>query len=93
MSFTKEWNHEISGFPVHFPSALLRVNQFVYGKESDGSVAANASVCVYPSSEHMEHPVQTIHYPITLDPAGESYLKQTYLHLKSLPEFADAVDC
>jgi hypothetical protein len=30
-------------------------------------------------------------YPIKLD--GDNFIKQAYLHLKTLPEFADAVDC
>lgn len=29
----------------------------------------------------------------SLDLDGPNHIKQTYLHLKSLPEFADATDC
>ena len=32
-------------------------------------------------------------YSCAYDITGENPIKQAYLHLKSLPEFADAVDC
>jgi hypothetical protein len=35
----------------------------------------------------------TRYFTFTLDLDGPNPIKQAYLHLKSLPEFADAVDC
>lgn len=32
-------------------------------------------------------------YSFPLDLSGENPIKQAYLHLKTLPEFADATDC
>jgi hypothetical protein len=35
--------------------------------------------------------IKTFNFKPTLD--GDNFIKQAYLHLKTLPEFADAVDC
>jgi hypothetical protein len=32
-------------------------------------------------------------YQFTPNMNSDNFIKQAYLHLKSLPEFADAVDC
>jgi hypothetical protein len=32
-------------------------------------------------------------FRFTPDMNGENFIKQAYLHLKTLPEFADATDC
>ena len=37
--------------------------------------------------------LQKQEYVIAIDLEGPNPIKQAYLHLKSLPEFADAVDC
>jgi hypothetical protein len=34
---------------------------------------------------------KTFDVPVSMN--GENFIKQAYLHLKTLPEFADAVDC
>jgi hypothetical protein len=38
-------------------------------------------------------PIVTQQYICNYDINGENPIKQAYLHLKTLPEFADAVDC
>jgi hypothetical protein len=37
--------------------------------------------------------LDTLSYSVSLDLEGPNPIKQAYLHLKTLPEFADAIDC
>ena len=37
--------------------------------------------------------VESISYLFTPSLEGDNFIKQAYLHLKSLPEYADAIDC
>lgn len=39
------------------------------------------------------HPVWTMQTTASYDIASENPFRQAYLHLKTLPEFANAVDC
>ena len=38
-------------------------------------------------------PLDMLSYSFSLDLEGSNPIKQAYLHLKTLPEFADAIDC
>ena len=45
------------------------------------------------TQESTNQPIGSRDYEFILDLDGPNPIKQAYLHLKSLPEFADAVDC
>jgi hypothetical protein len=48
-------------------------------------------VCYYASKNHAAFCSK--HHTCPYNLSGANPLEQAYLHLKSLPEFADAVDC
>ena len=50
------------------------------------------SVDVYENAQKEVY-LGKLRYAFTLDLGGLNPIKQAYLHLKTLPEFADAVDC
>jgi hypothetical protein len=37
--------------------------------------------------------LETLFYEFIPDISGSNFIKQAYLYLKTLPEFADAIDC
>lgn len=49
------------------------------------------SISCYANTD--SYPITSKQYICDYDINGENPIKQAYLHLKTLPEFADAVDC
>ena len=59
--------------------------------ESVDACKDNATALVSVSKNG--HQYRVAKYEFTPDLEGENFIKQAYLHLKTLPEFADAEDC
>jgi hypothetical protein len=69
-----------------FPDAYLRVMQVIGTKRS-----CNAFVQFCKSADG--DVLQTQEYVFDVDLNGGNFVQQAYEHLKTLPEFAGAVDC
>lgn len=69
-----------------FRNAHIRVTQVMGTKRS-----CNAIVHFSKSAEGPL--LQSKEYAFNVDLNGGNFIEQSYAHLKSLPEFADAVDC
>ena len=70
-------------------TAYVRVNNVnIVRKEP-----ACATVQVFADHSNTKQSVQTLCYGFDFDLEGPNPIKQAYLHLKTLPEFADASDC
>lgn len=50
-----------------------------------------AEASLLPKEGGEPYKVERVAFAPDLD--GDNFIKQTYLHLKTLPEFADAIDC
>lgn len=73
------------------PSAYVRV-EFIAG----GKRELSATVAIYSSKEASvanKKELEYFDFPFAPDMTGENFIRQAYLHLKTLPEFADAEDC
>jgi hypothetical protein len=74
------------GESVEFKDAYIKVLRVVSSKD--------AGEIIYGVSRASgEEPVQTSGVSFVPDLAGPNPIKQAYLHLKTLPELADAIDC
>lgn len=40
-----------------------------------------------------QHFIKTYQVPVTVEHGAPNFIKQIYMHLKTLPEFENAVDC
>ena len=79
-------------YGVDFPDAYLRVESV----QLPSKTLMTFSLCTYAVSPQQEtgiQPVRTEVVSTAYNLSGENPIKQAYEHLKSLPEFADAVDC
>jgi hypothetical protein len=88
MALTKLLVKEIQGFSgkVLCQNAYCRVTR-INGNKSILSV----SVEITNPAEAVV--LETLFYEFAPDLNGPNLFKQAYLHLKTLPEFSDAVDC
>jgi hypothetical protein len=75
----------VSGLEVK--DAYLRVEKVYLNEKKNIAFQVKA----YKSKELP--PFDERHYGCAYDINGENPIKQAYLHLKTLPEFAGAVDC
>lgn len=74
-------------FGIEVKNAYIRVEQLsINVKENMHFVTKSYKDKELPSFEEN-------FYNISYDLNGENPIKQAYLHLKTLPEFVDAVDC
>ena len=74
-------------FGIEVKNAYIRVEQLsINVKENMHFVTKSYNDKELPSFEEN-------FYNISYNINGENPIKQAYLHLKTLPEFADAVDC
>lgn len=71
---------------VQISSAYIKVERVIANK-----LTALAEVSVAANSN--QAPVFQRAYSFDVDLNGPNLIKQAYLYLKTLPEFADAVDC
>lgn len=69
-----------------FGNAYIRVDKVIAGKAS-----MVASVAFYKAKDGAAITTQQHECPVDLD--GGNFIKQAYEHIKTLPEFAGAVDC
>jgi len=70
-------------------SKLLDVNAYIKVATIEGSkdlLTLSVTLSDGPIVLHRQH-------SFAPDLKGENFIKQAYLYLKTLPEFADAVDC
>ena len=76
------------GIEVEIPNAYIKISKVECTKEQINSI-------VEIKKESIELPyIYTIrNYIFNYNINGENPIKQAYLHLKTLPEFAGAVDC
>jgi hypothetical protein len=80
-----------SPFGVQMPDCYARV-EHVFGSKS----GVSASVGIYANSDAAgigARSVSTVDHAFVPDMAGKNFIAQAYEHLKTLPEYADAVDC
>jgi len=86
VALKKAIEKSIDGFPgkLIVQDAYLRVDK-IEGNKTVMSCVVNAY------SENVI--IDTKQHSFVIDVNGENFIKQAYLHLKTLPEFADAEDC
>jgi hypothetical protein len=81
LQLTDNFNRDIL-----FEDAYVKVSQFTGDKNTVLIV-----YCIYDAKD--KNQLEERRVTFFLDLEGPNPIKQAYLHLKSLPEFADAVDC
>jgi len=54
---------------------------------------SNGNVRVLFFKKQNDKLLEEIVYPFPISLDGPNFIQQAYLHLKTLPEFADAIDC
>lgn len=69
-----------------FENAYIKIVSISGSKKS-----LTAEIAIFESKDGMFLKSQNFSFVPELD--GSNFIRQAYLHLKSLPEFADAVDC
>jgi hypothetical protein len=69
-----------------FPDAYIKINEVQVTKTV-------STAYVWTMSSKDGQVLTSKPYQFTADLEGENHLRQGYLHLKTLPEFADATDC
>lgn len=77
-------NYNLNG--VQIDNAYLKVNRVTCDK---ATALAEISIAADSSNASIFQKV----YGFSVDLDGPNAIKQAYLYLKTLPEFADAVDC
>jgi hypothetical protein len=88
MALTKLLVKEVQGFS----GKLLCQNAYYRVCRINGD-KNNLSVSVEVKNPDKAVVLETLFYEFAPDLNGPNLFKQAYLHLKTLPEFADAVDC
>jgi hypothetical protein len=53
----------------------------------------NIKFCVCALSDEIQVDAVTYSFTPSVDESSANFIKQAYEHLKTLPEFADAIDC
>ena len=74
------------GIEVEIPNAYIKV-------ESTNCSKQNSSYFVAIKKSNDGEVINKLMKDFNYDLSGENAIKQAYLHLKTLPEFADSVDC
>jgi hypothetical protein len=74
------------GHSIEFSECYIRVFEVNGGKEM-----ISASVSWHPGAGQRSLQVRSFQFVPDMD--GPNFIRQAYLHLKTLPEFANAVDC
>mgnify|MGYP000334844155 CR=1 FL=1 len=69
-----------------FANAYIKVRSVNVAKKT---AEANIDIC----KEQGGLVIQRVQYAFEHSLTGDNPIKQAYLHLKTLPEFSDAVDC
>jgi len=74
------------GIEVEIPNAYIKVKNVDCSKEK-----TTYTVSIKKSNDGML--VHNVYGNFNYDINGENPIKQAYLHIKTLPEFAGAIDC
>lgn len=77
-----------SNFGLEIPNAYHRVGQIQIVNKTDMTFIVKAFI-----DDKTNLPIQAESYTCGYVLTGDNALAQAYIHLKTLPEFADAVDC
>jgi len=86
MALSHSMEIEVGSKQVTFDNTYIKVTEY-HGNKSHMTFVVSWSESV--NSSHLKQ--ATYGCSINLD--GENPVRQAYLYLKTLPEFADAVDC
>jgi hypothetical protein len=87
VAFTKSFEAITNfGTKALFPDTYIRVQIITGNKES-----LESSINFYTKRDGQLIKTEYVNFVPKLD--GDNFIKQAYLHLKTLPEFADAIDC
>jgi hypothetical protein len=86
MALSQSISIQVASKSVEFAGAYARVSEF------HGTKNAMSFVVQWAESQGGDMLKQAT-YRCQLDLDGENPVRQAYLHLKSLPEFAGATDC
>ena len=87
MAFTKSFEAITNfGTKALFPDAYIRIEKITGNKES-----LESNINFY--TKRGGQLIKTEYANFTPELDGDNFIKQAYLHLKTLPEFADAIDC
>lgn len=79
-----------NGFNIHSIELEKQIDSYIRISNLNGdknNIQFNASYL----NDNVEFGSKTFNFTPVLN--GDNFIKQAYLHLKSLSEFADAVDC
>jgi len=74
-------------YGIEIPNAYFKIQNIIIKNKSNLEFNLNS----YKDKSFQY--ITITEYSCDYDINGENPIKQAYLHLKSLPEFADAVDC
>jgi hypothetical protein len=86
MALKKSMQIAVAGQSLTIPDAYIRVASVNGSKQI---VGIKVEFCSGPDGEI----IREQSYTFTPDMTGGNFIKQAYLHLKSLEYFADATDC
>lgn len=87
MALQKNLSKKAYGQTVSIENAYIKVMEIKGGKTS-----MRAKVMSFASSDANSPEIDTAFYRFTPDLNGENFIRQAYLFLKTLPEFANAED-
>lgn len=74
------------GIEINFDNAYIKVVYINGSKEM-----LHANVCIYDKKDGMQLDSKAFQFPLFLD--GKNFIAQAYDYVKTLPDFAGAVDC
>ena len=87
MALTKTYEAVTNlGTQASFPNAYIKIAKIIGDKTT-----LEANVDFY--TEQHGFLIKTEYSKFSPVLEGDNFIKQAYLHLKTLPEFADAIDC
>lgn len=86
MALSQSLSMKVGSRSVQFDNAYARVSEYHGTKSRMSFVVAWSET---PGTDMLRQDT----YMCDLDINGENPVRQAYLHLKTLPEFANAVDC
>lgn len=86
MALTKVATKTVYGTELTFPNSYIKIGSYTGDK-------INLSVYVDTYTEKGGELLSGSQHTISIDLSGKNFISQGYDYLKTLPEFADAVDC
>jgi hypothetical protein len=86
MALTLDFKAQAFGQDIILKDSYVRVNSVYWDKHQ---TTGNVDVC----DSITKATLKTVAYSFASTMDGGNFVKQTYEFLKTLPEFADAIDC